>query len=123
MRGGVDAERLRDWHDVVAIGLALPDVEEGTTYGKPAIKLNGRMLAATTAPDPDSFVLHAAVAEKEVLIDTDPDTFWETEHYRGWPAVLVRYGTPARERIAMLLARAWWDRAKTAQRRAFGDRP
>lgn len=115
--------RIDGWTDVIAAGRRLPAVEEGTTYGKLALKLNGRMLAATTAPDPGSFVLRVGVDEKEVLIATDPDTFWETDHYRGWPAVLVRYGTPAAERIALLLARAWWDRAKAAQRRAFGPRP
>ena len=114
---------MKDWNAVVARALALPGVEEGTTYGKPAVKLRGKMLAATTAPDVDSFVLHAAVAEKEVLIETEPETFWETDHYRGWPAVLVRYGTGADERIALVLTRAWWDRASKAQRSAFGDRP
>ena len=117
------SDRVDDWQDVVAIGLRLPTVEEGISYGKPALKLNGKMLAATTAPDTDSFVLHVPIEEKEMLIETDPDTFWETDHYRGWPVVLVRYGTDAGERIAMLLARAWWDRAKAAQRREFGPRP
>lgn len=117
------SDTVDDWRDVVAIGLRLPAVEEGTSYGKPALKLNGKMLAAATAPDPGSFVLRVGVEEKAVLIDTDPATFWETDHYRGWPAVLARYGTPAGERIAVLLARAWWDRATAAQRRNFGPRP
>ncbi len=114
---------IEEWADVVALGLALPGVVEGTSYGKPALKMSDRMIAAGTAPDAGSFVLHVPVEEKEVLIATDPDTFWETDHYRGWPAVLVRYGTPAHERIALLLARARWDRAKPTQRRAFGPRP
>ncbi|MGJ3626442.1 hypothetical protein AB5I41_05140 [Sphingomonas sp. MMS24-JH45] len=105
--------RIDGWADLVALGLRLPHVEEGTSYGKPALKLNGRMIAATTAPDDGSFVLRVATEEKDALIATDPDTFWETDHYRGLPAVLVRYGTDAGERIACLLARAWWDwRAK-----------
>ncbi len=114
---------MNSWDDVVAAALALPGVERGTTYGKPAVKMRGKMIAATTAPDPGSFVLAVAREEKEVLIETDPDTFWETDHYRGWPAVLVRYGSEAGDRIATLLARAWWDRATVAQRKAHGDRP
>ena len=114
---------MKDWADVVAFATTLPGVEQGATYGKPAVKLRGRMLAATTAPDPGSFVLHVALTDKEVLIETDPDTFWETDHYRGWAAVLVRYDDRARERIELLLRRAWWDRASAAQRGAVGERP
>lgn len=118
---------MRDWDDVVATGRALPGVVVSTSYGKPALLLRGRMLAATTAPDPGSFVLHVASIEKEVLIETDPATFWETDHYRGWPAVLVRYRTgadaDADARIALLIERAWWDRASVTQRRARGERP
>ncbi|MEH3159037.1 MAG: hypothetical protein PGN08_08960 [Sphingomonas taxi] len=114
---------MKDWAAVVTAGLSLPGVEQGTAYGQPALKFRGRMLAATTAPDPGSFVLHVAREEKEVLIDTDPATFWQTDHYRDWPAILVRYGTGATDRIALFLARAWWDRATAAQRKAYGERP
>nr|WP_277923887.1 MmcQ/YjbR family DNA-binding protein [Sphingomonas hankookensis] len=107
----------------MAIGLALPGVEEGTSYGQPALRFRGKTLAGTTAPDSDSFVLHVSLAEKEVLLDTDPATFWQTDHYRDWPAVLVRYGTPVTDRIALLLERAWWDRATLTQRRGRGERP
>ena len=114
---------MRDWDTVVAAGLTLPYVELGTTYGKPALKVRGKMIAATTAPEPGSFVLHVAVDDKTVLIETDPATFWETDHYRGWPAVLVRYGTPASDRITLLLTRAWWDRSSVTARARYGGRP
>ncbi|MBB4617038.1 hypothetical protein [Sphingomonas abaci] len=114
---------MRDWAEVAAAGLALPGVVEGASYGQPALRFRGATLAGTTAPDPGSFVLHVSLADKPVLIATDPDSFWETDHYRKWPAVLVRYGTGAGERIARLLARAWWDRATVAQRREYGARP
>ena len=113
---------MKDWDEVVAFACALPGVERGATYGKPAVKVRGKMIAATTAPDSSSFVLHAGVDDKAMLIATNPEAFWETDHYRGWPAVLVRYGTPARERIEMLIERAWWDRASKAQR-GERDRP
>ncbi|MDJ0277307.1 hypothetical protein QLH51_10925 [Sphingomonas sp. 2R-10] len=114
---------MNGWRDIVAIGLALPGVEEGSSYGRPALRFRGRTLAGTTAPDPGSFVLHVTTAEKDVLLATDPATFWQTDHYRDGSAVLVRYGTDAGDRIALLLERAWWDRATLAQRRARGERP
>jgi len=111
---------VRDWDDVVQAAMALPGAELATHYGKPSIKVRGKTVAGTTAVDDDSFVLHVAQDEKAALIATDPDTFWQTPHYDGWPAVLVRYATPASDRIALLIERAWWDRASGAQR---GDRP
>lgn len=114
---------MKDWAAVVDAGLALAGVDLGTSYGKPALKFRGKSLAATTAPESGSFVLQVGVEEKEVLLDTDPATFWETDHYHGWPAILVRYGTTADERIARLLARAWWDRATGTQRQHYGERP
>ena len=36
-------------------------------------------------------MLRIAVAEKDVLIDADLVTFWEIDHYRGWPEILVSY--------------------------------
>jgi len=114
---------FEDWAAVETFALTLPDVEPGTSYGKPAVKMRGKMIASTTAPSGDSFVLSVTLPEKELLLDTVPDSFWETDHYRGWPAMLVRYGSDAGERIAMLLTRAWWDRATVAQRKAYGDRP
>lgn len=114
---------MKDWAAVVACALALPGAEQGTSYGKPAIKMRGKMIASTTAPDRDSFVLAVTLDDKDVLLETDPDTFWQTPHYDGWPAILVRYGTPATDRIATLLARAWWDRATATQRNAHGPRP
>ena len=114
---------LKDWDAIVDVGMALPGVELATAYGKPALKLRGKVLAATTSPDPGSFVLRVAAEEKDILIETEPDTFWETDHYRGWPAILVRYGTAAGDRVAILFARAWWDRATSAQRKSFGERP
>jgi len=113
---------MKDWTAVVAATAPLPDVERATSYGRPALKVRGRPIAGTTGPD-GSFVLHVTPEDKALLLETDPDTFWQTDHYRGWPAVLVRYGTPAGDRIATLLARAWWDRATVAQRRTFGERP
>ena len=114
---------MEDWEAVVRASSALPGVEVGTSYGKPALKFRGATLASATAPDRDSFVLRVPVDDKDILIDTDPDTFWETDHYRGWPAILVRYNTAAHARIELLLARGWWDRATKAERRRFGERP
>jgi|SRR5439155_20029967 len=109
------------WQDVVAFALGLPETELATSYGKEAVKVRGKTFLFM-GREPGSFGVIAPVPEKELLMETDPDTFWETDHYRGWPGVLVRYGSPERERIEMVIARAWWDKASKAQRQAYGPR-
>lgn len=56
---------MKNWAAVVDAGTALAGVEEGTSYGKPALKFRGKMLAATTAPDPNSFVINVAIEKKK----------------------------------------------------------
>ncbi|HEU4969640.1 MmcQ/YjbR family DNA-binding protein [Sphingomonas sp.] len=113
---------LRDWDEVAAFALALPGAELSTSYGRPAVKVNGKAFVYP-GREADSFAISASLPEKELLMETDPDTFWESAHYRGWPAVLVRLGSADRERIETVITRAWWDRLKKPQREAFGERP
>ncbi len=112
-----------DWEQVRDFALALPDTELSTSYGRPAVKLRGKAFLYP-GREPGSFAVATPLGEKEILMETDPDTFWETTHYRGWPAVLVRFGSPDHERIERVIERAWWDRASKAQRTARGgERP
>ena len=113
---------MKDWDEVCRIACTLPDVAMSPYYGTPCPKVNGKAFAAP-GRELGSFVLFtASIDEKAMLIDTDPATFWQTDHYRNYPSVLARFGTDAHERIATYLHRAWWDRANSAQREAFGDR-
>jgi hypothetical protein len=114
---------MRDWEEAVAFACSLPEVEMSPHYGLPCPKVNGKAFMAP-GKEPGSFCLFlASIAEKEMLMETDPDTFWQTDHYRNYPAVLARFGTGADERIRAYIQRAWWDRAKKPQRAAFGERP
>ena len=65
----------------------------------------------------------AGLDAKAMLIETQPDVFWETAHYAGWPAVLVRFGMGERDWLETLIARAWWDKAPRPIRAAYGARP
>ncbi len=111
------------WEAARDFALSLPDTELSTSYGSPAVRLRGKAFLYP-GREKGSFAVATPLGEKEVLMETDPDTFWETPHYRGWPAVLVRFGSPDRERIERVIERAWWDRASKAQRTARGgERP
>ena len=117
------ARPFSDWEQVRDFALTLPDTELSSSYGRPAVKLRGKAFLYP-GREKGSFAVATPLGEKEILMETDADTFWETPHYRGWPAVLVRFGSADRERIERVIGRAWWDRANKAQRTARGgERP
>jgi hypothetical protein len=86
------------WDDVVAHALSLPDTALTTYFGGPAVKANDRPVV-TPSREPDSFCLHIDKDKVEMLMEIDPDTFWQTPHYQGYPALLVRYDSANREMV------------------------
>ena len=78
---------------VESIGRRLPDVEVTTTFGKPALKVRGKMfvcIASHPSAEPDTLVVMMDFANRDALIEEDPDTYYLKEHYVGYPCVLVR---------------------------------
>ena len=94
------------WEEAVAFALTLPDTELSKSYGQPAVKVvsNGRAFLNVGHEPDTSFVLAVDVDRIELLKATDPDSFWQTAHYEGWPAVLVRYDSPDPKRVRALIA-------------------
>lgn len=113
---------MNGWADVVAFALTLPGVERGSSYGQPAVTVDGKAFAST-GREPGSFHVRSMHEEKAVLLETDPDTFWQTAHYEKWPGLLVRFGAADPERVRLVLTRAWWDAAKARTRSIAGERP
>jgi hypothetical protein len=78
---------------VEAIGRTLPDVEVTTTWGQPTLKVRGKMfvcIASHKSAEPDTLVVMMDFADRDALIEEDPDTYYLKEHYVGYPCVLVR---------------------------------
>jgi len=61
----------------------------------------------------------ANVAEKEMLLASDPAKFFTEDHYNGFPAVLVRIAAVDAEEMRELLIDAWRCMAPKALVRAF----
>lgn len=77
------------------IGRGLPHVEEATMYGKPALKVHGQMfvcMAAHKSAEPESLAVRTDFEQRAELLAADPDTYYITDHYKNYPAVLVRLG-------------------------------
>jgi len=88
------------------LALALPGVEEGPSYGTPGFRVRGRFLARVWE-DGETLVVKCGDEERDFWLQANPKTFFITDHYRGYPTVLVRL---ARVRLADLrevLEEAW----------------
>jgi len=82
-RRGVTVERTRE------LLLSFPGVEEGPCYGTPGFRVRGKFLARLRDDD-TVLVVKCGDIERDLRMHADPDAFFTTDHYRGWPTVLVR---------------------------------
>jgi hypothetical protein len=88
------------------LALALPGVEEGSSYRTTAFKVGGKLLARFHQ-DGESLAVKVEYAAREVLIGANPKTFYITDHYRCWPWVLVRLSSVDPSELRQLLEDAW----------------
>ena len=110
-------EPIDSWEKAVAFALTLPGTELSTSYGKPAVKVNGRAFIYSGRETESSFGVGIDMDTVEMLKETDPDTFWQTPHYEGWPAVLIRFDSADPERVRDIVRRSHaWTAAKPKPR-------
>jgi hypothetical protein len=112
---------VADWDDVRRSALALPETSEGESRGLRCwdVKRKGFLwerplrkadLAALGSSAPGGEILGARVEHlvaKETLLATDPDVFFTTPHFDGYPAILARLERIAPEALDELAAEAW----------------
>ena len=96
---------------------ALPGVEEGVSYGTPALRVRGKLIARLRE-DGESLVVKIDFEEREVLMEADQQTFYITEHYRNYPAMLVRLSNVDVAALRELLEDAW---RRAAPKRMVAD--
>ena len=92
------------------IGLALPGVEESTTYGVPALKVRGKLLACIPAhrsAESASLVVRVDFDDRAELLAANPGVYYVTNHYVSYPAVLVRLSRVTPDVLRDLLGMAY----------------
>jgi hypothetical protein len=92
------------------IGLALPEVEDSTMYGKLALKVRGKLLACLAvhkSAEPESLVVRIDLEQRAGLLEEAPETYYVTDHYRNYPAVLVRLSRIPIDQLRDLLGASW----------------
>jgi hypothetical protein len=127
---------LATWEDVSRLALALPEAEEGTTYGgNRAWTVRKKMfvwerplrksdLAALGDAAPGGPILGAKVEHliaKEALLADDSGVFFTTPHFDGYPAVLIRLPEIELDLLEEVVAEAWLTCAPKRLARAYLD--
>jgi hypothetical protein len=82
-----------DWAGLVALARGLPEFEESTAHGRPALRVRGKFFASLRT-NPDAIVVRCDPEEKPLLLGARSDILFETPHYHGWPYMLIKLDAP-----------------------------
>jgi hypothetical protein len=98
------------------LALGLPGVEEGTSYGTPALKVNGKLFVRLHQ-DMDKIVLKMSFERREEMMAADPETYFITDHYRDYPWILVSLACVQADALPELLKIAHREASRGKNRR------
>ncbi len=105
---------MPDWDDVERLALGLPEVEIDTSYGQPAVKVRGKTFSCLSSHKQaeGALVLWVDPDERPLMLETQPDVYYVTPHYEGYPrVVLVRLDAIDARELRERLTDAWLVRA------------
>jgi hypothetical protein len=109
------------WTQLVRLARELPDVEEGIWFRTPALLVRGKSFTRLKEDGATVVFLVDDVDEQELLIATKPRTYFITDHYRGFPAVLTRLARLTAAEARPRLERAWRRKAPRTLVRKFDE--
>ena len=79
---------MATWDDVRALAAALPEVEESTTYRKPALKVRGKSFA-WLSPHAPALALNCDPDERPLIVASQPEVYYWTPHYEDWSGIVL----------------------------------
>ncbi|HEY5197674.1 MAG TPA: MmcQ/YjbR family DNA-binding protein [Solirubrobacteraceae bacterium] len=126
---------MADWADVRRIALGLPETTERTSrehafwrvkdkgfvWERPLRAADLRALGDGAPAGPILGVRVEHLLAKEALLADDPDVYFTTPHFDGYPAVLVRLERIPVDELEELIIEAWLSRAPKRLAQAYID--
>jgi hypothetical protein len=94
------------YKEVCQYALALPGVSEGNAYGGPSLHV-GRKFLGRLKDDGETLVLKVDLSVRQSLLESAPDAFFLTDHYRLHPLVLVNLLAVRRSTLQPLIEQGW----------------
>lgn len=125
---------MATWSDVRRIAMALPETSEEIsstgqrrwsvnkkifTWERPLRRADLETLGDDAPSGPILGVRTADLEMKEALLRANPDVYFTTPHFDGYPAVLIRLDKVARAELKDVMGEAWLARAPKRAAAAF----
>lgn len=96
-----------EWDTVRDLARAFPEVEE-STQGRIAFSVRGKGFAwEARERDGGGLAVRVDRDEKQLFLDANPDVYFTSPHYNGFPAVQIRLETIDRNELRERLEDAW----------------
>ena len=126
---------MATWDDVRRLALALPEAEERMSRDLRQWRVKDKLfvwerplrrsdLEALGDAAPDGPILWVRVEHlvaKEAMLADDPEVFFTTPHFDGYPAVLVQLERIGPDELEEVVTEAWLARAPARLAKAFLD--
>jgi hypothetical protein len=94
--------------DVRRIALSLPEVTEKSSYNTPGFRVKDKLFLRIRAEAEGGLVAFVAdLDEKEALLASDPNVFFTTPHYDGYPTVLVHLDAVELDELQEVIVDSW----------------
>jgi hypothetical protein len=102
------AEPLDSWAKARDFALTLPGTaKNGGRMESVIIVENGRFFVFEGREADTSFAVQIDLETIDMLKETEPETYWQSKHYEGWPGILVRYDSPDPERVRRVIEQGY----------------
>ena len=100
-KAGVTAAQLKK------IALSFPEASEKSSYGKPAFAVGKKFFTRLRAEDNSIVFIVDDLHTRDMMLELDPKTYFITDHYKGYPSVLVRMERITEVELRAMLERRW----------------
>lgn len=92
--------------DVKRLAADLPEVVEAPSYGTRALKVKKALLVRLKEDD-ETLVLRCDMVSRDMMLSAEPRLFFITDHYKDYPAILLRLPLVTESRMRDLLEDAY----------------
>lgn len=101
---------MPDWETVRELALALPEAVDASG-SRPAFRVRGKLFAwQSRERDGGALAVMVDRDEKDLILQSNPDVYFETPHYHGYAAVLIRLEMIDHDELAGRIEDAWLTR-------------